>query len=328
MSRNLDKLIFDFQESVLLASKLIYRSGIKMPSSRNNWIELDIPTEGELISGERYYKHGTGCLVTLSTGEVDFDFGENGEIGGFNSWWLFRFAGNKLKNYGFNNIDEIEQFLNEELEAGKIICPDYDLYYLAGKPFIYATEIDGRRPDDMLPVRNLDAVLTLYSHYFQSANLMLENYDKISLKVQSAGQLNQREQVDKRIYLTTWLGLLGVVCEGYRKLKMRVLLEKHRPDSFKELIEKANSIGKIMKEHADSLRKFRNDIFHLRESNELIRHFFERKIERLSWARELHLALADFFSQYSVICEVHYILNDRFGESDLVKNKKKKRKPH
>ncbi|MEN4710603.1 DUF6896 domain-containing protein [Pantoea agglomerans] len=327
MKKNLEKLIFDFQESVQIALKIMHRSGIKMPSSRNDWIYLDIPTEGKLNDGTKYYKHGAGCLVSLNIGEVDFDFGEDGEIGGFNSWWLFKFSENKLIDYGFNSIDEIDKFLNEALEAGEIICNNYDLYYKTGIPLIYAIEIDSRHPEDMLPVRNLDTVLVLHSHYFQSADLMLENYDKINLKLQKKGHLNQRDHVDKRIYLTTWLGLLGVVCEGYRKLKMRILLEKHRPDSFKELIKMSDDLGKIMKEHADSLRKFRNDIFHLRENNELVRHFFERKLERLAWARELHSALADFFSQYRIICEVHYLLNGRKGECDLINSKKNKRKP-
>lgn len=319
MNKNLDKLIFDFQESVQVALKIMHRSGIKMPSNRNDWIKLYIPIKGELNGGVKYYKHGAGCLVSLSTGDVDFDFGEDGEIGGFNSWWLVRFAGNKLTEYGFNNINEVDELLKEALEAGEIIRPDYDLYYKAGAPFIYAIEIDSRHPEDMLPVRNLDMVLVLHSHYFQSAVLMLENYDKIRLKFQKVSHLSQREQVDMKIYLTTWLGLLGVVCEGYRKLKMRILLENHRPESFKELIKMSDDIGRIMKEHADALRKFRNDIFHLRVNNELVRHFFERKLERLSWARELHLALAEFFSQYRIICEVHYLLNDRKGECDLIK---------
>ncbi|MEI7250944.1 DUF6896 domain-containing protein [Pectobacterium versatile] len=100
MNKNFFRLIVDFQESVQNALKIMQRSGIRMPPSRNDWIESDIPITGELDGGVKYYKHGAGCLVSLSSGEVDFDFGEEGEIGGFNLWWLTQFAGENLTDYG------------------------------------------------------------------------------------------------------------------------------------------------------------------------------------------------------------------------------------
>ncbi|ASM32007.1 Uncharacterised protein [Serratia marcescens] len=322
MNEKLVRLVVDFQESVLSALKLMQRSGIRMPSSRNDWIESKIPTMGELDCGVRYYKHGAGCLVSLSTGEVDFDFGEEGEIGGFNLWWLAKFAGENLTHYGFDNTDDINECLNNALDSGELIRPDHGLYYIANVPYIYATDIDSRDPEDTLPSRNKDPVLVLQSHYFQSADLMLENYNKFSRKFHKIGCLSRREETDMSVYLTTWLGLLGVVCEGVRKLNMRILLGNERPESFKKLLPISDNIGRLMKEHADSLRKFRNNVFHLRENTELVRDFFDNKLERIQWARELHMILAEFFSQYRVSCEVHYLINGRRGECDLTRNKR------
>ncbi|WP_233982311.1 DUF6896 domain-containing protein [Pectobacterium versatile] len=326
MNKNFFRLIVDFQESVQNALKIMQRSGIRMPPSRNDWIESDIPITGELDGGVKYYKHGAGCLVSLSSGEVDFDFGEEGEIGGFNLWWLTQFAGENLTDYGFKNTDDIAECLNKSLESGELVCPYHDLYYIANFPYIYATDIDSRDPEDMLPGRNQDPVLVLQSHYFQSAELMLENYNKLSRKLHKIGHLSRREEIDMRIYLTTWLGFLGVVCEGMRKLNIRILLESERPDSFKELLPISDNIGQLMKEHAGSLRKFRNNVFHLRENTELVRDFFDKRLERIQWARKLHMALEGFFSQYRVSCEVHYLMNERKGECDLRRNKRVLRK--
>lgn len=81
-----------------------------------------------------------------------------------------------------------------------------------------------------------------------------------------------------------------------------------------------------MKEHADSLREFRNKVFHLRENTDFVHNFFDKKLERLPWARELHMALAELFSQYRVLCEVYYVMNGRKGESDLIRKKRTLRK--
>ncbi|MDS7815185.1 hypothetical protein PTQ36_30690 [Klebsiella michiganensis] len=88
MNEKLARLIFDFQEKILVALKIMHRSGIPMPLSCNHWIELDIPISGELDDGVKYHKHGAGCLVRLSSGDIDFDFGAQGEVGGFNLWRL------------------------------------------------------------------------------------------------------------------------------------------------------------------------------------------------------------------------------------------------
>lgn len=54
--------------------------------------------------------------------------------------------------------------------------------------------------------------------------------------------------------------------------------------------------------------------------------FFDVNFERLPWARELHMALSDFFTQYRIHCEVHYVINGRKGESDLINKKGARRK--
>lgn len=321
MNEKLACLVFDFQEKILVALKIMHRSGIPMPLSCNHWIELDIPISGELDGGVKYHKHGAGCLVKLSSGDVNFDFGKQGEVGGFNLWWLILFAGENLSTYGFNSKDEVADCLSEALEKGELVCPDGDLYYIANTPFFYAVDIDSRHPEDTLPNRNQDRVLVLLTHYFQSADLMFRNYEKLRQKSHINGQLNERDEIDIRIYLSTWLGFLGVVCEGVRKLNLRILLNNERPDNFKELIPISDSIGKLMKEHADSLRTFRNNVFHLRENASFVYDFFDVNFERISWARELHMALSYFFTQYRVHCEVHYVINGRKGESDLIKKK-------
>lgn len=326
MNENLYRLIVEFQNNVRTALKLMYRSGIKMPSSRYEWIQYSIPGAGELDGGIKYYKHGAGCLVELNSGNIDFDFGEQGEIGGFNSWWLTCFAEKNITAYGFRNYDDVAEHLNKALSDGELIHPDHDLCYIANVPYSYAIDIDSRNPGDMLPCRNHDRVLTLQIHYFETAELMFRNYNKLNQKMKKNGHLSQREEFDTRIYFSAWLGFLGVVCEGFRKLNIRVLLENDRPASFKDLLPISDSIRKLMKEHSDPLRIYRNNIFHLRENTEFIRHFFDTEVERLSWARELHLLLAKFFSQYRVCCEVHYVFNGRKGESDLTKKKVIRRK--
>lgn len=103
----------------------------------------------------------------------------------------------------------------------------------------------------------------------------------------------------------------------FSRAKHPAFLNNERPNTFQELLPISDAIGTLMKAHSDSLRKFRNNVFHMRENSDFLSHFFDKDVERLSWARELHTALSIFFSEYRVLCEVHYIRNGRKGESDL-----------
>jgi hypothetical protein len=169
-----------------------------------------------------------------------------------------------------------------------------------------------------LPHRDHDPVLTLYAHYFLAAELMRANYLRLGAKRKKRGKLSQNDAVDWTIYLTTWLGFLHVTCEGFKKIKMRLLLQNERPGDFRDLIPKSDAIGKAVKRHADPLRDVRNNVFHLRDDAAAVEKFFGDRARRLTWAEELHAAFAKFFSDYRVLCEGHYIMNDRTSESQLV----------
>jgi hypothetical protein len=173
----------------------------------------------------------------------------------------------------------------------------------------------GRLMDDSLPNRDQDAVLTLYAHYFLAAELMRSNCLKLESKLKQRGRLSRKDTVEQGIYAGTWLGFLAVTCEGFKKLRFHLLLQENRPEEFRELIPKSDAIGKVIKQHADPLREFRNHIFHLRDDAGAIERFFAKGSVRLIWAKELHSAFGEFFSEYRVLCFVHYMTHDRTSES-------------
>jgi hypothetical protein len=170
---------------------------------------------------------------------------------------------------------------------------------------------EGRLVHDSLPNRDQDPVLTLYAHYFLAAELMRSNYAKLQSKLKRRGRLSRKDTVDQGIYFGTWLGFLGVTCEGFRKLRIRLLLQENRPEDFRELIPKSDAIGRVIKQHTDPLREFRNNVFHLRDDFGAIERSFANGSVRLRWAEELHTAFGDLFSEYRILCEVHYFIHNR-----------------
>lgn len=313
MQTGLPKLIADYQASVRSAVALMYRSGIDLPYCRSDWIDARIDFDGTLDCGIRFLKHGAGCTVFLPTGAVDFDFGQQGEINGIDPWKLLCFARGQLSSYGFTELSFREEFA-KAVQSGELVLSDDNLHYVANEPRSLAVDIDSTMPGDKLPSRNLDRVLDLYAHQYLAAELMRKNYDRLYARWRKRRSLPSTDTIDLRIYLLSWLGFLRATCEGFEALRMRVLLLEHRPEEFVELVPDADAIGNAMKRHSDLLRKVRNNVFHLRSDVDVVRRFFVEGTDRLAWARELHLAFADFFSSYRVSCEVHYMVNGRYGE--------------
>lgn len=131
MNTGLARLIADYKTTVFEAVTLLKKSGIPLPSTNTEWTGFDIPARGTLEGGVPYFKHGYGCAVRLPSGSVDFDFGANGEIDGFDSWRLLSFAGEKLSEYGFADDAAMQACFKSEFAAGSLIFSGYILYYVA-----------------------------------------------------------------------------------------------------------------------------------------------------------------------------------------------------
>jgi hypothetical protein len=78
-----------------------------------------MPREGSIAAfgGRPYVVHGTGCRAETPEGEVDFDFGPNGSIPGFDPWKLYGFARDRRETYPW--LPERELF---EQEIAKILA--------------------------------------------------------------------------------------------------------------------------------------------------------------------------------------------------------------
>lgn len=318
MDSRLTSLINDYQNSVREALILMRQSGIKMPYTSHSWNETNLSHILTLNGGIPFLKHGVGCQVGLLGGAVDFDFGDRGEISGLDAWRLTQFADNRFMRYGFSTKEEIRDCFMNAVEEEQLIQQNHNLYYAAGKPLEYASEIDSRNKTDLLPHKNHDDVLTLYVHYFYAADLMRKNYESLNLQWQQNDGLDEKEEIKLRIYMNSWLGFLAVTCEGFKKMSMRPLLLKNRPVEFQELLDECDKLNSEMKKHSNHLRKFRNNVFHLRENLTDTLAFFEPGKDRLAWARSIHTNLEQFFSQYRVLCECHYIVNDRASDRNTI----------
>jgi hypothetical protein len=131
MDNHLARLISDYQASVRAAVELMQQSGIPRPATNTDWAIADIPQRGELKGGIPYFKHGYGCAVRLPSGAVDFDFGEHGEIDGFDAWRLIGFAGSRLSEYGFAGEISFNECFKAAVAAGSLVYSGYILHYIA-----------------------------------------------------------------------------------------------------------------------------------------------------------------------------------------------------
>jgi len=130
MDQRLATLIDDYIALVCSAVRLLVQGGIGRPGSNTEWACNGIPGTGVLPGGVKYFKHGYGCAVHLKGGTVAFDFGETGQINGFDVWRLSRFAGGKLGQYGFRSEAELDACFKAEVAAGSLIYSGYILHYL------------------------------------------------------------------------------------------------------------------------------------------------------------------------------------------------------
>ncbi|WP_018607170.1 DUF6896 domain-containing protein [Uliginosibacterium gangwonense] len=327
MDERLAQLISDYQRAVGTAVLLMSESGFKIPSNIDDFLNLDIPAQGELNGGITYIKHGYGCWVNLPEGEVDFDLGPLCEIDGFDEWRLWNFCSERLNKYAFDTQQVLADCIRDALNEKTLAASSHDLYYVVDSVNKLGQEASRiLTAGCALPHWTRDCVLTLYSQCFCSADLMLELHDAILRRLIKDQKLSQTNKMKFRVYLHSWIGYLHSTVKGFEVVGMRNLLQNKRPSSFLKLISMSDKLGKLKKLHCNDLRDLRNEVFHLRTSEETFRRFFDDDGKRMEWARELHAAFAAFFSDYRVLAEEHYLLNGRSGESQIWQAGERRRK--
>ena len=131
MDRRLALLIQDYQRTVIEAAAVLARAGIPRPTSNTEWAGIDLPN-GELLPGYRIFKHGFGCSVEGPGLAVDFDFGNAGQIGGFDIGRLQAFAARRPNIFAFTSPNEIREALAQAIDAGEITVDTDGLNYVAG----------------------------------------------------------------------------------------------------------------------------------------------------------------------------------------------------
>jgi hypothetical protein len=133
MDPRLRNLIDDYLASVATAVRLLGDSGFDMPNSNVAWACNGAQHVGELNGGVKYFKHGYGCRVSLPTGEVDFDFGDRGQVDGFDAWRLASFAEDRLLEYQFASEEEVNAAFAAAIQGGHIVYSGCILHYLANQ---------------------------------------------------------------------------------------------------------------------------------------------------------------------------------------------------
>ncbi len=113
-----------------LVPRLSASLGFKLPITNNDWTGLDIPQRGKTSDGLRYFKHGFGVAIRYDGGEIDVDFGDQGEYDGFDAWRLFRFAEENEVKTPYNDHREIDADIKDAESRGQLRFSGHILYYL------------------------------------------------------------------------------------------------------------------------------------------------------------------------------------------------------
>jgi hypothetical protein len=130
MNERLLALIDAYKATVARAIAALEASGIPRPATTTEWVGYDVPGRGDLVGGGEYFIHGFGCAVRLPDTSVDFDFGDEGQIDGFDWDRLSRFAGKQLSTrYGIRDENELRALIGDAHESGDLVHSGYILSY-------------------------------------------------------------------------------------------------------------------------------------------------------------------------------------------------------
>lgn len=130
MDAKLRRIIVDYQTAVRVAVALLRDAGVPRPESSAAWVSADVPGQGDIPGGGRYWKHGFGVCVRTETFVVDFDFGAAGEIDGFDAGRLWQFVERNDVDSGFLTEGTLKATFDDEVARGAFRHSGYILYYL------------------------------------------------------------------------------------------------------------------------------------------------------------------------------------------------------
>lgn len=129
----LELLITDFLSKVdegtkLLEEKFCNRNILRL------WRSGQIERCGQITNGIQYELHGVGCAIHFPSESVDFDYGSNNRINGFDVWRLYIYALDRPLLYKYYSDMKTLEKEFKELVSLKIIekmSPPDDLYILS-----------------------------------------------------------------------------------------------------------------------------------------------------------------------------------------------------
>ena len=132
MDDRLKSIIYDYQNAVSKSIGILESNNIKRPASPIDWVsDRTFSGMGEFKDGTKYFKHGFGCSIKTPDFSVDFDFGDNGEINGFDLSRLENFTKGKLHNYSISNSEELNSLFSMACKTTELIFSGYILWYLS-----------------------------------------------------------------------------------------------------------------------------------------------------------------------------------------------------
>lgn len=117
-------LILDFQKTARLVAEMFYEKYGTTELLSAVISQKTIPRQGSFGIIKSYAFHGCGLYAKLPDTEVDFDFGDNDRIDGFDAWRLKKFADGKPSLYPMFLTEQAIRHELEKLEqAGMIHKP-------------------------------------------------------------------------------------------------------------------------------------------------------------------------------------------------------------
>ncbi len=132
-TQTLENLITEYLAQVIKATDLLEQSfGTK--NILGLWRSNKIPQRGSVTNDVTYELDGIGCRVYLSEVCVDFDYGPDERVDGFDSWRLYMYACEVPRRFKkYTNRESLQREFDEYLKKGKaqrIIGSMSNLYFI------------------------------------------------------------------------------------------------------------------------------------------------------------------------------------------------------